>query len=88
MSRKKGRPYGSVQLVRYEEDEINDIQIKIAERQALLHLHNWRLIDFDIKQLLVNVYLQGLHDMSIAIINNPNVIPPKEPPQVDLDFII
>ena len=40
---------------------------RIAERRVMPHLCNQNMVDFDLKKLLVNAYLQGCLDMADSL---------------------
>ncbi len=48
--------------------------IAIADRRTMILLHEWRLMDYDMKRLLVSCYFQGIRDMAQAVIENPGFL--------------
>lgn len=43
--------------------------LDVATRRVLPHITHLQMVDFDIHQLAVNCYMQGLNDMACSLIN-------------------
>ncbi len=58
-------------LTRYTEEEREFLVgiMEIAKKRTRCHLTALQMVDFDLSQLLVNVYMQGVYDMSQALIS-------------------
>lgn len=63
------KPRKTFALVRYQKDEITEEMIVVAEERIRPHLLNMGLADYDLKRILVDVYLQGCRDMAETIVN-------------------
>jgi len=72
MARKMGRPpLSDVNRVVActVDDGITPAMIDAAERRVMPLLVNLRLMDFDLKRLLVSCYLQGVRDLAETLVN-------------------
>lgn len=52
---------------------------EIARRRITLHLQNLARVDYDLRQLAMNCYLQGVHDTAEALAARGWAIPTEEP---------
>jgi hypothetical protein len=43
--------------------------VSVANRRVLPHITHQHMVEFNIRQLAVNCYMQGVLDTSIAVIN-------------------
>jgi hypothetical protein len=67
----------------YKED-YSPALVKIAKGRVFDHIHLLRLVDFNLEQMAVNIYLQGVHDTATALTNSrldtvPEMIPNQIP---------
>ena len=51
------------------EDGVTPEAVELAERRIMPLLTNWRLMDYDLKRLLVSCYLQGIRDLAETAVN-------------------
>lgn len=79
----RGRPRSQLGLVH---DEVPAGTMAVAARRIAPHLHLMRMVDYDLPQVLANVYLQGCRDMAETLISLGwisealmNATPTKEP---------
>lgn len=66
-------------LVRYETGEISAELRRAARSRVRAHLDHLAMVDYDLRQLAVNCYLQGTRDMAETIIRRPGLLSPPSP---------
>ena len=91
MGRRKGRPYGVVEVARHDRESAPPNIIAIAKKRVDPLLRNWKMMDYDIVRLVVSCYLQGCEDTATACANRfPNLVfgEPAEQPVPILEFEI
>jgi hypothetical protein len=62
----RGRPKKTMMLVR---EECPQAMIDVATRRTLPHVTCQQMVDFDLRQLAANCYMQGVIDTSVAMLN-------------------
>lgn len=50
-------------------EEVPQLVMNIAAKRTCPHLEHMRFVDYDLKQLVANCYMQGVHDTAEAVVS-------------------